>query len=154
MQGTQDELRAMRSNITAMQVRPRCQYIYMQYSQGHRDNAWRSRSDFASISRKPETRNPKRVSPETCVEALNCNRFSLNCNRFFLAVFAGALRQRASTPISNRALCDVIKRSVAALDRLRVGCLNGTFGISLGGVPREQKILTGHLPRVIYHQVY
>jgi len=25
---------------------------------------------------------------------------------------------------------------------------------SLGGVPREQKMLTGHLPRVIYHQVY
>jgi len=23
----------------------------------------------------------------------------------------------------------------------------------LGGVPREQKMLTGHLPRVIYHQV-
>jgi len=23
-----------------------------------------------------------------------------------------------------------------------------------GGVPREQKMLTGHLPRVIYHQVY
>jgi len=25
---------------------------------------------------------------------------------------------------------------------------------SLGGVPREQKMLKGHLPRVIYHQVY
>jgi len=24
----------------------------------------------------------------------------------------------------------------------------------LGGVPREQKMLTGHLPRVIHHQVY
>ena len=24
----------------------------------------------------------------------------------------------------------------------------------LGGVPREQKILTGHLQTVIYHQVY
>ena len=23
-----------------------------------------------------------------------------------------------------------------------------------GGVPREQKMLKGHLPRVIYHQVY
>jgi len=31
-------------------------------------------------------------------------------------------------------------------DRLRVG--------SLGGVPREQKMLKGHLPRVIYRQVY
>ena len=30
------------------------------------------------------------------------------------------------------------------IDRLKVG----------GGVPREQKILKGHLPRVIYHQVY
>jgi len=25
---------------------------------------------------------------------------------------------------------------------------------SLGGVPREQKMLKGHLPRVMYHQVY
>ena len=25
---------------------------------------------------------------------------------------------------------------------------------SPGGVPREQKMLKGHLPRVIYHQVY
>ena len=27
-------------------------------------------------------------------------------------------------------------------------------GISLGGVPPEQKMLKGHLPRVINHQVY
>ena len=27
-------------------------------------------------------------------------------------------------------------------------------GTSLGGVPREQKMLKGHLPRVIYNQVY
>ena len=32
-------------------------------------------------------------------------------------------------------------------DRLRVGP-------SLGGVPREQTMLKGHLPRVIHHQVY
>jgi len=29
-----------------------------------------------------------------------------------------------------------------------------TRGISLGGVPREQRVLKGHLPRIIYHQVY
>jgi len=29
-----------------------------------------------------------------------------------------------------------------------------TRGTSLGGVPREQKKLKGHLPRDIYHQVY
>ena len=29
-----------------------------------------------------------------------------------------------------------------------------TRGTSLGGVPREQKMLKGHLPRVIYHQVF
>ena len=28
------------------------------------------------------------------------------------------------------------------------------LGTSLGGVPREQKILKGHPPRVIYYQVY
>ena len=26
--------------------------------------------------------------------------------------------------------------------------------LTLGGAPREQKMLQGHLPRVIYHQVY
>ena len=36
-----------------------------------------------------------------------------------------------------------------AVDRLRVDWLNG-----LGEVPREQKILKGHLPRVVYHQIY
>ena len=36
-------------------------------------------------------------------------------------------------------------------DGLRVCCAGET---SLGGVPREQKMLEGHLPRVIYHQVY
>ena len=34
-------------------------------------------------------------------------------------------------------------------DSLRVGWLNG-----LEGVPREQKMLKGHLPRVIYYQVH
>jgi len=33
------------------------------------------------------------------------------------------------------------------IDRLRVGWL-------IGGVTREQKMLKGHLPRVIYHQAY
>ena len=28
------------------------------------------------------------------------------------------------------------------------------FALSLGGVPREQKLFKGHLPRVIYHRVY
>ena len=32
-------------------------------------------------------------------------------------------------------------------DRLRIGWLNG-------GVPPEPKMLKGHLPRVIYHQIY
>ena len=35
---------------------------------------------------------------------------------------------------------------------LRVDCLKGYSVV--GGVPREQKMLTGHLPRVMYHQVY
>ena len=41
--------------------------------------------------------------------------------------------------------CSVVKWS----NGLRVGRLNG-----LGGVPREQKILKGHLPRVMYYRVY
>jgi len=44
-------------------------------------------------------------------------------------------------------------KSISRYDRLGVGWLNG-FWASLGGVPREQKMLKGHLPRVIYHQVY
>ena len=43
----------------------------------------------------------------------------------------------------------VVGRCLCLVDRLRVGWLT-----SLGGVPREQKNLKGHLPRVIYHQVY
>ena len=39
-----------------------------------------------------------------------------------------------------------------SVDRLRVGWLNG-FSWALGGMPREQKMLKGHLPRVTYHQV-
>ena len=31
---------------------------------------------------------------------------------------------------------------------------NDRRGTPLRGVPREQKMLKGHLPRVIYHQVY
>ena len=30
----------------------------------------------------------------------------------------------------------------------------GMWGTILGGVPRAQKMLKGHLPRVIYHQAY
>jgi len=37
------------------------------------------------------------------------------------------------------------------VDRLRVG---STDFRALGGVPREQKMLKGHLHGVIYHQVY
>ena len=39
-------------------------------------------------------------------------------------------------------------------DRLRVGWLNGFLFTTSTGVPPEQKMLKGHLPRVIYHQVY
>ena len=30
----------------------------------------------------------------------------------------------------------------------------GGFVQMIGGVPREHKMLKGHLPRVMYHQVY
>jgi len=61
---------------------------------------------------------------------------------------------------------DAFRRRMAILSRLRFHqfCIifvrigYGDFidkGImALGGVPREQKMLQGHLPRVIYHQVY
>ena len=38
-------------------------------------------------------------------------------------------------------------------DRLRVGLVGVGERRALGGVPREQNMLKGHLPRVIYHQV-
>jgi len=38
-------------------------------------------------------------------------------------------------------------------DRVQTKIL-GTSYIYMGWVPREQKMLKGHLPRVIYHQVY
>ena len=31
---------------------------------------------------------------------------------------------------------------------------SGLVGSTVGGIPREQKMLQGHLPRVRYHQVY
>ena len=41
-----------------------------------------------------------------------------------------------------------------ALSALIDSVLVGSSETSLGGVPREQKMLKGHLPRVIHHQVY
>ena len=40
----------------------------------------------------------------------------------------------------------------AVPDRLKL--LKGHVIDPLGGVPREQKMLKGHLPRVIYHYAY
>ena len=34
-----------------------------------------------------------------------------------------------------------------------IGLIPGRDRLTLGGVPREQKMLKGHLPRVIYHQI-
>ena len=42
--------------------------------------------------------------------------------------------------------------SEAVVDRLRIGWLN-VFSFMVA-VPREQRMLRGHLLRVIYHQVY
>ena len=39
------------------------------------------------------------------------------------------------------------------LETLQVVIDSGFVG-STGGVPQEQKMLKGHLPRVLYHQVY
>ena len=45
---------------------------------------------------------------------------------------------------------DGVHAVFSAVDTLRVV----TPGTSLGGVPREQKILKGHPPRAMYRQVY
>ena len=37
---------------------------------------------------------------------------------------------------------------------LTLSCFLGMIDSGLGEVPREQKMLKGHLPSVIYHQVY
>jgi len=42
-----------------------------------------------------------------------------------------------------------LARQQASTSKRKVNNLQG-----VGGVPREQKILKGHLPRVTYHQVY
>ena len=44
-------------------------------------------------------------------------------------------------------VCEIILANLAIYDRLRVGN-------SLGLVPREPEMLKGHLPRVIYRQLY
>ena len=45
-------------------------------------------------------------------------------------------------------------RQLETFDRLAIKRLTDRVGWLAGGVPREQKMLKGHLPRVIYHQVY
>jgi len=50
-----------------------------------------------------------------------------------------------SNEAEKRKICSTPRRHGSGSLRLRT---------SLGGVPREQKMLKGHLPRVIYHQVY
>ena len=45
------------------------------------------------------------------------------------------------------------EKDQAAL-RIWGSCFMGVIRLRVGGVPREQKMLKGHLPRVIYHQVY
>jgi len=43
---------------------------------------------------------------------------------------------------------------VVGQDRVRALPTTPASDTALGGVPREQKMLKGHLPRVMYHQVY
>ena len=52
--------------------------------------------------------------------------------------------------------CEQCGAPGVSVDRLRVGWLNGFSFITSGSgrVPREQKSLKGHLPSVIYPQVY
>ena len=48
-------------------------------------------------------------------------------------------------------------RGLVQARMIDLGFVGSTYSHSShphGGVPREQKILKGHLPRVIYHQVY
>ena len=53
------------------------------------------------------------------------------------------------------ALSDLVgvSATVPQLRERQCLCAEGDCPV-LGGVPREQKMLKGHLPRVIYHQVY
>ena len=56
-------------------------------------------------------------------------------------------------------LIDFVYHSTLGLRALggaaRFGVLKDSgLGSTVGGVPREQKMLKGHLPRVIYHKVY
>ena len=46
------------------------------------------------------------------------------------------------------------KTMIEGLDERRDWVAPETAKEALGGVPREQAMLKGHLPRVIYHQVY
>jgi len=72
---------------------------------------------------------------------------------------ARALARRNAISAWRASLC-----SVSTANTLRRGVcqtMSGLFGSTdfhsadpPGGVPREQKILKGHLPRVIYHHVY
>ena len=63
----------------------------------------------------------------------------------------GALSYERGTPVQVKHLAGSARtRAGQALDQ-RVIMMVTDSG---GGEPREQKMLKGHLPRVIYHQVY
>ena len=55
----------------------------------------------------------------------------------------------------NSRLASNKEEDISGLRRGLCGVIDsGLVGSTVGGVPREQKMLKGHLPRVIYHQVY
>ena len=62
------------------------------------------------------------------------------------ALFALATR----LAVSSLYMCGCLGHIVAS----NTGCAGSLHEYWLGGVPREQKVLKGHLPRVICHQVY
>ena len=71
-----------------------------------------------------------------------------NCREVDVSAFSVFLIS-VTTRCKTRSEC-AVPLDAASIDRLRIGWLNGFSR----RVPRGQKMLKGHLTRVIYHQLY
>ena len=82
------------------------------------------------------------------------------CSQIYSTILSGAATEH---PIVARSICAGNSQTPSHQPQLQgkvrvcivgAGVALSSCGTSLGGVPREQKMLKGHLPRVIYQRAY
>jgi len=77
-------------------------------------------------------------------------------SHFAANLFAHRSSEVAACPFSGQlgSVADLEPTRQISASQGQVSALVFRYEFSRGGVPREQKMLKGHLPRVIYHQIY